>query len=109
MKIRNGFVSNSSSSSFCIYGVTLSSDEVYKLLNIPEDDQSDFDVSDFFGELNLGVISDEDYYHIGDEWTSIGDDETGSQFKNRIKNTLMKAMPKLEEVEIGTQEGEIYC
>jgi hypothetical protein len=31
MKIRNGFVSNSSSSSFCIFGETITAEEYYKL------------------------------------------------------------------------------
>ena len=36
MKVRNGFVSNSSSSSFIIRGMKLTTDEIIKTLNIPQ-------------------------------------------------------------------------
>ena len=101
MKIRQGFVSNSSSSSFCIYGVQLDMRDVIKYM--PEG----IDVG-----LSDNEIVEEMYNKGGDWWsvaekiskalgngfscyydyecpeiyagrslTSIGDEETGLQFK----------------------------
>ena len=49
MKIRNGFVSNSSSSSFIIRGMKLTSDEIIKALNIHQeiDGLNDGDIYEF--------------------------------------------------------------
>ena len=76
MKIRNGFVSNSSSTSFCLYGIYVPSG--YDRLR----DKAD--------KSRLGTHSDQegDGIYIGLHPSSIKDDETGAQFKRRATEAL---------------------
>jgi len=103
MKIRQGFVSNSSTSSFCIYGTVMTEDEIIKrlksdhkaLLLLSEqeelnvnflDDLFDVEEGDWFYES----IGWNDIHYIGRSLADIKDDETGIQFKNNIKKILEK-------------------
>lgn len=71
MKIRNGFVSNSSSSSFVIRGMKLSKDEIIEKLNISDEaqgvDQYDFQyliskkIKDFEVEPDGNYFGGKDY------------------------------------------------
>ena len=111
MKIRQGFVSNSSSSSFCIYGISISFDEAIenpklkaaleKVLKKKEeedgeglnlDDLSSWDVSEIIeGETGLAVyVPYESYLYIGGDWCTIGDKETGAKFKTKIRRLIKK-------------------
>ena len=75
MKCRNGFVSNSSSSSFLIYGTT-----------IANGDGEDLDDRIRKLKLKLGtwnICGDAEY--VGASWDKVGDDETGKQFKERVQ------------------------
>jgi len=78
MKIRAGFVSNSSSVSFCIYGIWIDHPEE-ELMEVAEE---------------LGLYCHRDQYgdglYIGEEWSSIGDDETGKQFKEATQEKVNK-------------------
>jgi len=121
MKIRNGFVSNSSSSSFCIYGICAEESEIKEALvakGATKDELED-DLYEYFdnwsynrkkreGELTAADISEyEDKFfkpedgfemhnpyeydgeiYLGVEWSSIGNDETGAEFKARIDAKL---------------------
>jgi hypothetical protein len=99
MKIRHGFVSNSSSSSFLIYGVCLE-DYSAKTAKLVGDEEGSLDTHEIQKKLKekvagLGLerhsppYSDSTY--IGVSWDKVKDDETGAQFKARVEDALEKA------------------
>ena len=135
MKIRQGFVSNSSSSSFCIYGITVDESEVKEALiakGATEEELSDglyeyFDNWSYNHKKREGKLTEEDIaeyenkffkpedgfethnpwdygeeIYLGVEWSTIGDDETGSQFRARIEAKLTELFGK--ETPCGTLE-----
>ena len=77
MKTRIGFVSNSSTTSFCIYGGDVSEEILDKLY----DDKSLEVHSGQEGERYAGI-----------SWCRIKDDETGLQFKARVQGLLKEAV-----------------
>jgi hypothetical protein len=93
MKIRTGFVSNSSSTSFSIYGLFMESSTILEL--VKQTTGREFKtIYDLYGD-NVGGLSRyacDGYAYLGAEWSSIGDDETGVQFRERIKNTLVRVL-----------------
>lgn len=88
MKIRTGFVSNSSSSSFLIYGVSFEKSELLKILSAKLNKPADeIDIHEDFEKLTGYYVyhpCDGDYY-MGRSWSSIQNDETGKQFKDSIE------------------------
>lgn len=76
MKIRLGFVSNSSSSSFCIWGVYLDRDKYRELEETIEDTDLEIHSTPW------------DSYAVGRCFSSIKDDETGAQFKQGVVDKL---------------------
>jgi hypothetical protein len=102
MKIRIGFVSNSSSSSFLIYGVRVESEAYGKLEN---------------KELPNGICClqgppDDDGGYIGAPWNSVKDDETGKQFKDRVAAAIAEMFKQngvdMEKFECGTHQEAWY-
>jgi hypothetical protein len=89
MKTRHGFVANSSSSSFCIYGAIVSRD--------------DDDIYEKAEDHGLECRCPSDDYYIGLSWSDVKDDETGAQFKERVRELIEKAFPG-ETFELGTHE-----
>jgi hypothetical protein len=81
MKIRQGFVSNSSSSSFCIYGAYLGEDR----------DEAEA-IEAKIGELGLKLEVHYGEYTrcVGRSWCSIGNDETVKAFKDGIDEAVTK-------------------
>jgi hypothetical protein len=99
MKIRNGFVSNSSSSSFLIYGVSLDSgsqlDELVEKINDEKvfEAKETWDVAEAIGEklgLSCEVGQNDEYVYFGRCPKDIGDDETGGQFKQSVRGKLVE-------------------
>lgn len=117
MKIRNGFVSNSSSSSFLIYGISginledviVTQDIVDKInerrkkygqalctiedlkesvgCNISLDDPY-ISLDDICSCFDLSCRSPYSSYYVGISWSNVGGNETGDQFKERVKKIL---------------------
>jgi hypothetical protein len=101
MKTRTGFVSNSSTTSFCIFGVKIDKNK----LNLPEEEMEKLDKYTFYeyleeefnkNNMNFYIINDPDYdseIYVGRSWSDIRDDETGRDFKLSIKNDFLKVFP----------------
>lgn len=93
MKIRAGFVSNSSTSSFCIFGI---SDSDTKLPDRFDEENEDGEEGWEAVVAELEKIDsrfvhecmDCDAHFLGIPFTAIRDDETGAQFKQKIKDAL---------------------
>jgi len=114
MKIRQGFVSNSSSSSFCIFGAIISAEKAKKFLdekNVEYDPDyicETFETADSPLDLECwtyGYGYDDDLY-IGRSWDSIKDDETGKEFKDSIEKKLKEAFG--DDVKVSTHEEAWY-
>ena len=98
MKIRNGFVSNSSSSSFVIYGRTYNEETLNKRFGFnPDEELEDEDGESYIDDEQLyEVISDSgfDYhqedgeYYIGVHLTNMKEDETFGDFKKRVEQEI---------------------
>jgi len=87
-------VSNSSSTSFCIYGVKIDGNLGY------EEEQV---LQNKFAGTDMEIIQGEcDSYYIGRSWSNIEDNETGKQFKDFVKRILKKAGISTED--LGTHE-----
>ena len=100
MKVRQGFVSNSSSSSFVIYGVCLDGEKIFEMAKDTFDEfqkMEDLDTYELLNELlqlelykDLFFASDGDgRYYVGASYTDFKDDETYLEFKDRIKQNLI--------------------
>jgi hypothetical protein len=104
MKIRTGFVSNSSSSSFCAYGLFLGKDEFedriqklgYKFKDSEDrgevvgPDGTEYDSIQEVLDATFGgcVAWEEEWVIIGKTPSEIEDNETGKQFKERVAKEI---------------------
>jgi hypothetical protein len=104
MKIRVGFVSNSSSSSFCIYGTTISKIDIEKITG--EDFDYDTGKLEDITGLECFAPGEGSTIYIGRSYSSIRDDESGKQFKDSVENALKKSLGR--EVKCDTQEEAWY-
>ena len=114
MKIRNGFVSNSSSSSFVCYGAEIDQEGLlkyakenikkYSKINVEDldsnedEDDDQYELYDIIADVTKNLGLDESWWnsegggeiYIGRSYTSLKDDETGKQFKDSVKEKLSK-------------------
>ena len=90
MKIRQGFVSNSSTTSFLIYGVFVDDEEL---------------VDKAWGVDGIQGYSDpyDSGGWVGASWCSVRDDETGAQFKARVEAKLFTELG-IKPEDCGTHE-----
>jgi len=98
MKTRNGFVSNSSTTSFSIYG--FSTDNF-----IDDSGEADYDivegVVEKFKNADLEAYLDEPgVIYVGQSWSTIDDNETGKQFKDKVTK-LIKDCIKDNKLKLG--------
>jgi len=110
MKTRKGFISNSSTTSFCIYGISIDPNEIKTILNLPdtegiyeaiEEESKNKDISLYF----IDGSEYSDCFYIGQAYSSIEDNETGAQFKQRVKEEVNKLFDnQIEENRFGTIE-----
>lgn len=106
MKIRNGFVSNSSSTSFCIMGIIRDRDEF--ISGDPDDndfieDLENQDVLDF-----CDTCGENESYAIGLEMHKMQDDETLLEFKHRVRQALLSINEQIDVESIYLHYGEWY-
>lgn len=99
MKIRSGFVSNSSSSSFVCYGISIDLDELKKALGVKEEDDVLYAIEEALEKKYPGFSAGNPYddysdIYIGRKYTSMKDDETAKQFKDSVKDTLGSILGK---------------
>lgn len=86
MKTRNGFVSNSSTTSFMIYGAYLRKSDLHKILNVGEEDLWGvmYNKVEKAG-LEYFCPPDGDGYYIGVSLNECRDDQTMGDFKKEAK------------------------
>lgn len=96
MKYRQGFVSNSSTSSFLLFGVVVDS-EFIKKYNLNFEDgvrECFYGRSDELEKLDLTAENPcyMDQVFLGTSWSHVRDNETGAQFKQRVAHAIQEAL-----------------
>lgn len=101
MKVRNGFVSNSSSSSFAIFGVELSEEELNSLTDGVDARDAFEEVGlDYYGYDGYGAAVGIDIYSL---WAQVPQ-ELRDQIMAPVKEKLEKVLKK--PVQVGFVSGE---
>lgn len=114
---KHGFVSNSSTTSFMIYGIALEPDEAKAMMRRDhpkvkeylekwgEDDALDIVEAALQGaSTHFSEWGDHKYFGIS--WDRVKDDETGAEFKERVRARLAEVLEG--ELKLGTHEESWY-
>ena len=116
MKIRKGFVSNSSSTSFSVYGIGEDNETLLEMLNttsgntvtVDEDEYVDwYETFSTFNLQGLEITTGDDYSYVGVSWDELGDDETGAQFKTRVNDLLVSVFGAAVNGKAENHYGEV--
>ena len=107
MKIRMGFVSNSSTTSFCIYGICVEESEAIELLVkngiISQERADEGDCGEVLWglEKSHGIVADlgesDDFVFLGVDFTTIPDDVVVGEWKKEKEKLIKKVFgPEIE-------------
>jgi hypothetical protein len=102
MKTRTGFISNSSSTSFCVFGIAIENEKVMSLL---EDivGKEECDVESFFGDFELdahsGLDNYPDHYIIGTDVDYLSENIPLREQRKNIANKINSIFGHIVEVE----------
>ena len=106
MKIRKGFVSNSSTTSFCIYGAIVEEQKLIRAVNkaFSEKCYGGYEAGEILKDKGYATESnyDGDEFYVGRYWKSVKDKETGKEFKESVEKLLVELLGK--KVSCGTHE-----
>ena len=81
------FVPNSSTSSFCIFGMEIEDKKAIKE-KFSIDDMFDIEKIIREKDLQIDLILGRDNFYIGRSWKEIGHEQTGRQFKTEIEEDV---------------------
>jgi hypothetical protein len=90
MKTRQGFVSNSSTTSFVIYGVVVKRDNGLFCKDAKDPIMYQNALQEAAEQLDMEYWDDEDDIYIGRSWAGIGGNETGDQLRDSVYAALKK-------------------